>query len=149
MNIQVFLDEHISSVYDYEISRLPENLTPIQIQIRSWKSSWRRESLEYYSKKGWSFVVFHENKLQGYVLVQPLLFFNNWTQSLWLEHLSFKSDEAGEELVNTCLSWARTKHLQKFLINSNMETCTWIQDHFPSLKKEGYLQLSMTKLSEV
>ncbi len=149
MNIHIFLDEHISTVYDYELSRLPEELTPVQIQMESWKSSWRRESLEYYSKKGWSFVAFQDDKLQGYVLTQPLLFFNNWTQSLWLEHLSFNSDEVGRELVKTCVGWAKTKHLQKFLVNSKIEACAWVQSHFPSFKKEDYLQLSITKTSGV
>ena len=148
MNIQLFLEKHVATVYDYELSLLSKNLSSVRTEIKSWQSSWRKESLKHYCGSGWSFVAFEEDRLQGYVLAQPLLFFNNWTQSLWLEHLSFHSDRAGTELMDVCIRWAKTKHLQKLLVNTKTETHSWIQKRFPSFKRADYLHLSTTKINE-
>ena len=93
-------------------------------------------------------MAFRDDNLQGYVLAQPLLFFNNWTQSLWLEHLSFDFEDIGEELIKICVGWAKTKHFQKVLVNSKMKNSSWIQQRFHGFQPSGYLHLPTTKIKE-
>ena len=54
-----------------------------------------------------------EGELVGYFIAQPLLFFENQTQSLWVEHLQFNSLQVRDELCNLAYRLAREKHFQR------------------------------------
>ncbi len=142
------LPVHVDAIFEWEISLLPEELSGIQKEMKSWESPWRKESLEHYGNLGWSFIAINEEKIEGYILGQPLLFFNKWTQSLWVDHLSFKNDHVGLELLDTTIRWAKTKHLQKVLFNKACDKSDFVQREFNQFKSGDFLHLSTTKLNE-
>lgn len=147
MDAKIFLEDQVEFVRNYEIQKL-SNLNPMEIEMRSWDSPWRNESLRFYSGLGWSFVGVTDDKVVGYILSQPILFFNNWTQTLWIEHLSFDNREVGRELLDITIRWAKSKHLQKVVLNSKIENIEWTLDEFKGFKQGDYFHLSTTKLNE-
>jgi hypothetical protein len=50
-----------------------------------------------------------------------LLFFEGWTQSLWIEHVSAVRAEDAQEMIDIAYRWARDKHLQKVFFNTQLE----------------------------
>ena len=148
MEVKLFLPEHVSQVLSFERQRLSSELGEIQKEMASWESSWREESLNHYSQLGWSFVLQEKDVLQGYLLAQPFLFFNKWTQSLWIEHLNFTNPEGGALLIDTVVRWARTKHLQKVLMNSASPQSSFVLETTPAMKEGQFLHLSTTKMQE-
>ncbi len=84
----------------------------------------------------------------GYILGQPLLFFNNWTQSLWVEYVSYESENIAESLMDVSIRWAKTKHLQKVILNSKRNNIEFMQNKFPSFQEGDYLHLATTKMTE-
>jgi hypothetical protein len=89
----------------------------IDISIEEWNSAWRMESLEYYLPLGWSYGLFGENgELKAYFLAQPLVFFSNYTQSLWVELFSFSDENQVIFLLDTAYKLCRDKHFQKLII---------------------------------
>ncbi len=148
MEIKLFLQQHSEEVFQWEISRLPADLGEIQKEMKSWDQAWRKESLEHYAGLGWSFVALEAGELKGYLLGQPLLFFNKWTQSLWIEHIEFVDDEVGFQLLDTAIRWAKTKHLQKVLFNSSCKHKDFALEKFDKFKEGEYLHFSTTKISE-
>ncbi len=148
MEIKLFLEEHVEAVFEFEMNQLPSELSEIHREMKSWENPWRKESLEHYSKLGWSFVAEEQGQIKGYILGQPVLFFNNWTQTLWIEHISFNNESVGHQLVDTTIRWSKTKHLQKVILNANSDRSAFVQETFPGFKQNGYLHLSTTKLTE-
>lgn len=144
----MFLEEHVDAVYDYEKTQLPMDMGDIQKEMVSWDKPWRKESLEHYSKLGWSFIAFEGDRIVGYVLGQTVLFFNNWTQTLWMEHLSFQNEEVGFQLADTIVRWAKTKHLQKVIVNRDSDRAAFVAESFPKFQEGGFFHLSTTKLHE-
>ncbi len=145
----MFLPDYVDAVFGFEKNRLGSALGEIQFEMKSWDQPWRKESLDHYSQLGWSFVaVDNDNKVRGYILGQPILFFNNWTQTLWIEHLAYESEDLGQQLIDTIVRWAKTKHLQKVLVNSDSSSASFVQESFPKFKGKNYLHLSTTKLAE-
>ncbi len=145
----MFLPAHVDSIFSYEKKKLEADLSELQIEMKAWDQPWRKESLDHYSNLGWSFVAVDDNnEILGYTLGQPFLFFNNWTQSLWIEHMSFENEDVGHQLVDTVIRWAKTKHLQKVLVNSDCEAADFAQSTFTGFKDKGYLHLSTTKMEE-
>jgi hypothetical protein len=82
---------------------------------------WRKEALEHYLPLGWSFCKREDDKLIAYILCQPLLFFEGWTQSLWIEHVSAVNPADAQEMIDIAYRWARDKHLQKVFFNTQLE----------------------------
>lgn len=148
METKLFLADHVEAVHDYEKGKLPADLKPIQIEMKSWEHPWRIESLNHYSGIGWSFVAFEGDKIVGYILAQPFLFMNNWTQSLWVEYVSSDSPEIRNQLVDVVIRWSKTKHLQKVIMNNRIKELDSIRESFGGFKEGGYIHLSTTKLSE-
>lgn len=148
MEAKLFLPEHVPQVLSFERQSLSPDLSEIQKEMASWESSWREESLNHYSQFGWSFVLQDKNELKGYLLAQPLLFFNKWTQSLWIEHLNFTDPQGGSLLIDTVIRWARTKHLQKVLMNSASPQSSFVLETTPAMKEGNFLHLSTTKMQE-
>ncbi|MCJ8276623.1 MAG: hypothetical protein MJK18_07260 [Bdellovibrionales bacterium] len=94
MDIKLLMPEHGDAIINYEKQVLKnQGLSEIEAEMKSWDFPWRRESLDHYIKLGWSFVALEGEEIKGYILGQPLLFFNNWTQCLWLEYVSFGQDD--------------------------------------------------------
>lgn len=96
--------------------------------LKTWNSRWRKESLEHYLQLGWSFVArdtlnkneqHPEGKLVGYFLAQALLFFDGQTQTLWIEHISFRSFEVRDQLCELAYKLGREKHLQRVYFPNN------------------------------
>lgn len=149
MEVKLFLPDHVEAVFEFEKNRLEEGLSDVQAEMKSWDQPWRKESLQHYSQLGWSFVLIDpSSKVQGYILGQPILFFNNWTQTLWVEHLSFEDSDFGYQLMDTVVRWAKTKHLQKVLLNLDSDQSGFVKESFPAFNSKGYLHLSTTKLAE-
>jgi hypothetical protein len=85
----------------------------MDLEIESWNSPWRSESLEHYLKLGWSFLALKNEIICGYFIAQPLLFFENQTQSLWVEHLFAEDKNSYIELIELCVKLSKEKHFQR------------------------------------
>ena len=49
-------------------------------------------------------------------MAQPQLFVRGLTQSLWLEHMNFDTEETGRNLLDVAYRFSREKHLQSLLM---------------------------------
>jgi predicted N-acetyltransferase YhbS len=148
MEVKLLLSSDMEAITDYEKSSMPSHLSPIEIEMNSWDTSWRRESLEHYTNLGWSFVAIENEHVVGYILAQPLLFLNKWTQSLWIEDINYDNEEIGYNLMDVTIRWAKTKHLQKIITNNNSLKILKIQNKFDGFKEQNFSHLSTTKMSE-
>lgn len=117
--IKILTIENLTEILDFEKARLPGE--GIEKEMLAWHAPWRQEALEHYLPKGWSFVKRVDGQIIGYVLCQPLLFFQGWTQSLWIEHVAATNPEIGTEMLEMAYRWARDKHLQKVFFNTELE----------------------------
>ena len=111
----------LEHIIDYENAELQKTVEDdMEREMASWHAPWRKEALEHYLPLGWSFGIWetpNENPiLHGYFLAQPQLFVRSLTQSLWLEHLSFNTEDVGKQLVDIAYRFSREKHLQALLI---------------------------------
>jgi hypothetical protein len=115
---QIATPEELEEILAFGEARLATTETdPTARMFKSWHAPWRKESLEHYLKLGWSFVVRdkHSNELLGYFLGQALLFMRGHTQTLWIEALDAKTDEARQGLADVAIRLSREKHLQRVL----------------------------------
>ena len=108
-------------ILDYEQAELQKTVSDdMEREMAGWHAPWRKEALEHYLPLGWSFGLFetpNENPIfHGYFLAQPQLFVRGLTQSLWLEHMNFDSDESGRQLLDVAYRFSREKHLQSLLM---------------------------------
>ncbi len=140
-------------VLNLERQKLAEgNVESMEIELLSWHAPWRRESLDHYLPMGWSFGAWSaEGELAAYFLAQPLLFFRQMTQSLWVEHLTFPKDspELGEQLIDLAYRLSREKHLQKLLLapSADLQTLGGRLDAWrPSPVDEGIVEIKTAKL---
>ncbi len=148
MEIKLLLSDHVDEIFNFEMNRLVEKSSRFEAEMASWDSPWRKESLQHYAQLGWGFVAIQEDQICGYILGQPLLYFNQWTQSLWIEHVAFENWDQGKELIDISVKWARTKHLQKVLFNQQISAFTLISQEYKTLVSGGYLHLSTTRMQE-
>lgn len=109
--------EKIMAFARAELERSSED--SMDVELKSWTARWRGESLNYYLPQGWSFGAFQGEKLCGFLLGQPLLFYRGLTQTLWIEELIFNSPDVAGVLLETAYKWARDKHLQCVLLEGN------------------------------
>jgi hypothetical protein len=115
--------DDLDEIQSFEKCRLAELVTdPMEREIQSWQAKWRTESLQQHLPLGWSFIARETDKpstlspeglLVGYFIAQPLLFFDGQTQSLWIEHLSYSSLQARDQLCDLGYRLAREKHFQR------------------------------------
>lgn len=115
--------QDVESAYQYEYCKnFPENTDEIENQIAVWGSFYRKESLEHYFKTGWSFVAVDEQeKVCGFFMAQPLLFFDRQTQTLWVEYMSASNQEILSQLVDIAYRLSREKHFQRVLLAAELE----------------------------
>lgn len=104
----------VIAVYDFVLAQNhPDYDSNIEAQMSVWNSEYRKEALEHYFKTGWSFIAEDsQQKICGFFMGQPLLFFNKNTQSLWIEYVCAKNTEVFTELIDISYRLSREKHLQ-------------------------------------
>lgn len=117
--------EDLNEIFDYESKKLQELIADeSERALASWHARWRKEALEHYLPLGWSFLArdrdisssfSSEGQLVGYFLAQPFLFMEGHTQCLWLEHLSYSSLQARDELCDLAYRLSREKHFQRVM----------------------------------
>ena len=117
--IKILTLNDLQDVLDFEKTQLQGS--DFEKEMSSWHARWRREALEHYLPLGWSFVKRDAGQVVAYILCQPLLFFEGWTQSLWIEHVSAHDPQDGVEMIEIAYRWARDKHLQKVFFNTQLK----------------------------
>ncbi|MES3038163.1 MAG: hypothetical protein V4736_09675 [Bdellovibrionota bacterium] len=142
-------------VMDFENRKLVDSHPDeMERSIASWHARWRRESLDHYMALGWSFLVrdrevpsqySNEGLLIGYFIAQPLLFVDGNTQSLWVEHLSYSSLKARDELCDLAYRLSREKHFQKVIFPSNTGVMNALNGHKPETWQPQTIALRTTK----
>lgn len=159
--LAVLQPEDIESILAFEMERLKSD-DPEQAlanELAAWHAKWRREALEHYLSLGWSFGLWQKpssaavggesRQLQGYFLGQPLLFFRGMTQSLWIEYMTFISEDIAVQLVDAAYRWSREKHLQK-VIFAEAEGIKNILEKWPvQAVQDEMLEVATSKLKSV
>lgn len=115
----------LDSIYELAFENLKvgnPNVDEMDLMMKVWESRFRKESLEHYLKLGWSFVG-HDSqtqKLTGFFLGQPFLFFLGQTQTLWVECLVAKDPVIESQLIEITYKLARDKHFQRVIYDHTM-----------------------------
>jgi len=107
--------EDVDALLKFEESQVEKQFPDAEERMfHLWVSKARKESLEHYSKLGWSFKALDSQtkEIVGFILAQPLLFIGGHTQTLWVEYLSVKTPEVRDVLVDVIYKLSREKHLQ-------------------------------------
>lgn len=147
MDTRILLETDQESITAFEKDRLNQSVSdPIEREMKSWDSRWRKEALEHYLPQGWSFGVFENGRLAGYFIGQPYIFHRGLTQTLWIEHLSFNSSVVAKVLLDVAHKWARDKHLQAVLLENRPEY-SFVIEEFPKVvvDRQGLLELRSAK----
>jgi len=122
--------------------------------IQSWNARWRKEALDHYLPMGWSFLARHEDTasefseeglLAGYFIAQPMLFLDGQTQSLWIEHLSYASLKARDELCELGYKIAREKHFQRVFFPNSAGIMNSVRLFKPETWQPQVISLKTTK----
>jgi len=145
---QIIQLKDVDALLAFEQALLEELYTdPEERMFKSWNSRARRESLEHYSRQGWSFKVtsFSTQKILGYILTQPLLFVAGHTQCLWVEYISTQSIEVRDLLTEVVYKLAREKHLQGVYFPNQTGMQNSIASFKPQPWSEGTLFVSTVK----
>ncbi|HRK06175.1 MAG TPA: hypothetical protein PLZ57_00270 [Pseudobdellovibrionaceae bacterium] len=119
---QVLSLRDLDEVYAWAKARAAE-LHPDDAFIE-WTAAWRRESLEHYLATGWSMASRdpQSGQLRGFALAQPILFFRQQTQTVWLEYLAAQDETKAAELFQVMIGIARDKHMQRLqFVSSTLE----------------------------
>ncbi len=148
--------EDAPAVLRFERDQLEsQNLDPIERELLSWHSPWRQESLDHYLPLGWSFGLWSDSgELRAYFLAQPLLFFRQMTQSLWVEHMGFPAQkpELALSMMDLAYRLSREKHLQKLLLPPSVPLDKMgpeVERLNPQMLKEGFVEIKTSKLEEL
>ena len=116
IDLRILRFEDGEAILAFERERLDQTLDdPMERELASWSAPWRQEALNHYLATGWSLGAFAGDRLVGYLLAQPLLFFNGLTQTLWVERLAAVEAAVGHALAEASWRWAKDKHLQKMI----------------------------------
>jgi RNA recognition motif-containing protein len=142
---------------DFEQKKIKETLiSEIELSFALWESPTRPESMDYYIKSGWSFLIRNkdipslfskEGLLVGYFLAQPLLFLDNQPQSLWVEHISFSSLETRDRICELAYQLGKEKHFQKVYFPNINSVLNSVKNLKPSSWSPNTLQVHTTKVS--
>ncbi len=135
----------VDAVYEFEFKqKLSHVADEYEQQMAVWTSAFRKESLEHYFKLGWSFLALNEKEeIQGFFLGQALLFFDQQTQTLWIEHLSALDSAIAAELVDIAYRLSREKHFQRVLLSEMIQEMN-LNKPFPFQKWERSHQFLKT-----
>jgi hypothetical protein len=117
--VKILTPQNLDEILTYEKAK--QTGPEFEREMASWNARWRKEALEHYLPLGWSFCKREQGQLVSYILCQPLLFFEGWTQSLWIEHVSANNQNNAHEMIEVAYRWARDKHLQKVFFNTQLD----------------------------
>ena len=141
--IKIMTLENLEEALDFEMERVEGE--GIEKEMLSWHAPWRREALSHYLPQGWSFVKKKDGKIIGYVMAQPILFFQGWTQTLWVEHVAGIDEKTGIEMLEIAYRWAKDKHLQKVFFKQELPFASLVD--FGTKNIEGALfSMNTTKI---
>ncbi len=136
----------INEIQEFETKKLHEIVSdPMEREIQSWHSKWRKESLEHYLPTGWSFIardplvksdVSPEGQLTAYFLAQPMLFVDGQTQSLWVEHVAFSSLQSRDEICELAFRLSKEKHFQRVYFPNSLA----LQNSISHMKPQPFAQ---------
>lgn len=121
--IRILLPTDADQILNYARRKLGAEIKdPMELEMAAWTARWRAEALAHYLPQGWSFGAFAADQtLTGYLLGQPLLFYRGLTQTLWVEDLGFDDVAVAKALMDVAYRWARDKHLQCVLLESQSD----------------------------
>jgi len=148
LSLHVALANNADEIIAFESHILSEKIPDeSERMVQSWNARWRKESLEHYLQMGWSFLARDiDGTLVGLFLAQPLLFFDGQTQSLWIEHISFKSLLVRDQLCEVAYKLSREKHFQKVYFPNNPSILNIIESWKASEWKPGMYEVKTTKV---
>ncbi|OFZ28706.1 MAG: hypothetical protein A2622_06375 [Bdellovibrionales bacterium RIFCSPHIGHO2_01_FULL_40_29] len=112
----------VESIYEFEVKQKVSEISDEYERMMSvWTTSYRKESLEHYLKLGWSFLATDTSgNIQGFFLGQPLLFFDHYTQTLWVEYMSAINEAIATELMDVAYRLSREKYFQRVLVSEEI-----------------------------
>ena len=134
LETRILLIDDADAILAFESGQLAKTMSdPMEREMASWSARYRKEALEHYLPKGWSFGTFLNGQLVGYILAQPLLFVRGLTQTVWIENISTTHPGLAKTLIEVVHKWARDKHLQCLLMELTSQTefvlTQWPQSH--------------------
>jgi hypothetical protein len=145
----------LPEILEYENKKLASTVSDeTERALQSWNARWRKEALEHYLPMGWSFLARDrdipsesspEGTLVGYFMAQPFLFMEGHTQALWVEHLSYSSLQARDELCDLAYRLSREKHFQRVLFPNNSGIANSVGTMKPEAWQPGVLSVKTTK----
>ena len=149
LQIKVATAQDQGAIFDFEKKKKQQmGLPEMEVTMASWEEPWREESLAFYLKTGWCFIARDGDKVGGYLLAQPMLFVQGYTQALWVDYVSAKDSTLENELLDVAYRWERSKHLQKVLFNTRHIDNETLQTQFPKLRILQAASLASSKISE-
>ncbi|MFZ3231768.1 MAG: hypothetical protein WA160_16295 [Pseudobdellovibrio sp.] len=145
INYRIAQLEDVDAIYEFEVKlKFSDQDEEFEKMIAVWSSAYRKESLEHYFKLGWSFIATNsDNKIVGFFLGQPLLFFDQQTQTLWIEHISSVNSNITTELIEIAYKLSREKHFQRVLLSENLQNIK-LEKSFPFQKWDRSTSLLKT-----
>ncbi len=145
LDLKILQLEDSEAILSMERSRLEQTIAdPMDREFASWSAPWRQEALNHYLAIGWSLGAFKDGKLVGYLLAQPLLFFNGLTQTLWVERVTFDEPATGQALAEASWRWARDKHLQKLIFGQPELHFDLIQPH--NVEEQRWITMATSRM---
>lgn len=132
INYRIAQIADVQQVYQFAEDKLRLEIPDdMELMMAVWNSRFRKEALEHYLKMGWSFVAYDENqKILGFFIAQPFLFFQGDTQTLWVEMITAVDFKIEAELAEIAIKLSRDKHLQKVILPKSVETLRFENSNF-------------------
>ena len=124
INYRIAQIDDVEQVYQFAEDKLRVEVPDdMERMMQIWNSRFRKEALQHYLKMGWSFIAYDEKeKIHGFFLGQPFLFFQGHTQTLWIEMITANDFKIEAELAEIAIKLSRDKHLQKVVLPKSVET---------------------------
>ncbi len=147
MDIRVLLESDVESVIQLgrDLAGI-DSSGGLESEMKAWSARWREESLRHYLAQGWSYGIEREGELKGFILCQPLLFFRGHTQTLWVEELMAANPSLQQELLEAAYRWARDKHFQVLLLESERVSPEVIEPWLGRSKNmDGLIEIRSTR----
>ena len=155
LSSRVIQIQDLDEILSYEQKKLAETIADSnEAMMAGWNAKWRKEALEHYLPLGWSFLLRDEDMktsenpegpLMGYLLAQPFLFLEGQMQCLWVEHLSYASLKARDELCDLAYRISREKHFQRVLFPNNSGVMNSIAGLKPEVWQPSVISVKTTK----
>ena len=144
---RVIQTDDLQDILDLENKKLQEAFPDeMERMMAGWNSKFRVEALNHHIGLGWSFLARdEENKLMGYFIAQPLLFFDGHTQSLWVEHVQYCTLQARDELCELAYKLGREKNLQRVYFPTDNGVPNSVKSFRPDPWTPGTLSVKTTK----